>query len=190
MGWLAIQSLYINLQIGVARYNAIYGSFAALPLFFLWIFVGWMVFLAGAELAFAVHVRHRYQPKYGKKILPPRMELALAYDLLTVLFDDFRARRTSDLDSLTRRLDYSDFAITEVLRKLMAAGLVRLADGGDTDNYLPATPADRLPTAEVLDVILGPVSPETPGGLVAGQAINGAHAALAGRAMDKLETGS
>ena len=54
IGWLLIQVIYIKLQIGVARYNAIYGSFATLPFFLIWMQMGWVVFLAGAEMAFAV----------------------------------------------------------------------------------------------------------------------------------------
>ena len=50
---------YINFQIGVAQYNAIYGSFAALPLFLIWVQYSWFIVLFGAELAFAnQHVGH------------------------------------------------------------------------------------------------------------------------------------
>ncbi|HEY1038736.1 MAG TPA: YihY/virulence factor BrkB family protein, partial [Bacteroidia bacterium] len=44
---------YITFQIGVAQYNAIYGSFAALPLFLVWVQYSWFIVLFGAELAFA-----------------------------------------------------------------------------------------------------------------------------------------
>lgn len=44
---------YINFQILVARYNAIYGSFAALPLFFVWLHASWLIMLFGAEISFA-----------------------------------------------------------------------------------------------------------------------------------------
>jgi membrane protein len=47
------QGLYISFQIGAARYNAIYGSFAALPLFLLWLQISWWIVLFGAELSFA-----------------------------------------------------------------------------------------------------------------------------------------
>ncbi|NIS74529.1 MAG: YihY family inner membrane protein, partial [Deltaproteobacteria bacterium] len=40
---------YIKLQIGVAKYNAIYGSFAALPLFLIWLQVSWIIILSGGE---------------------------------------------------------------------------------------------------------------------------------------------
>lgn len=47
------QFIYINGQLSVARYNAIYGSFAALPLLLLWIQVSWTICLFGAELTYA-----------------------------------------------------------------------------------------------------------------------------------------
>jgi len=47
------QWLYISFQIGAAKYSAIYGSFAALPLFVIWVQISWLIVLFGAELAFA-----------------------------------------------------------------------------------------------------------------------------------------
>ncbi len=48
------QFIYIKFQIGVSSYGAIYGSFAAFPLFLIWLQISWMILLSGAELAFAV----------------------------------------------------------------------------------------------------------------------------------------
>lgn len=48
-----IQLLYVNFQIGAAKYNAIYGSFAALPLFLVWLQLSWRIVLFGAEISFA-----------------------------------------------------------------------------------------------------------------------------------------
>ncbi|MDH3359985.1 MAG: YihY/virulence factor BrkB family protein [Desulfobulbaceae bacterium] len=182
VGWLFIQSLYISLQLGVAKYNAIYGSFATLPLFFLWIYIGWMVFLSGAEVAFAVNVHNRYQPKQNTK-LTPRMELALAYDLMSILFADFQVRKTSSLERLLQKLDYPAPSIISTLQKLTQAGLVRSNDGEDLI-YLPATPAEQLPATEVMDVIFGETQPETKGGELSAKALTGARATLDTLAAD------
>ena len=48
-----VQWGYISFQVGTAKYNAIYGSFAALPLFLMWVQISWWVVLFGAELSFA-----------------------------------------------------------------------------------------------------------------------------------------
>jgi membrane protein len=45
------QWIYIHFQVGVASYGAIYGSFAAIPLFLLWLNYSWLIVLFGAELA-------------------------------------------------------------------------------------------------------------------------------------------
>jgi membrane protein len=49
-----VQWVYLGLQIGAAKQNAIYGSFAALPLFLAWVQASWTIVLFGAELCYAV----------------------------------------------------------------------------------------------------------------------------------------
>ena len=49
-----VQIGYIHFQIGVSRYNAIYGSFAAIPLFILWLQLSWLIVLFGAKITFAI----------------------------------------------------------------------------------------------------------------------------------------
>ena len=48
-----VQWIYINFQVGVSKYNAIYGSFAALPLFLVWLQLSWLIVLLGVEISFA-----------------------------------------------------------------------------------------------------------------------------------------
>jgi len=48
------QMIYVNFQIGITKFNAIYGSFAALPLFLIWLQISWIIFLFGAEICFAI----------------------------------------------------------------------------------------------------------------------------------------
>ncbi len=51
--FVMVQAAYIYFQIGVARYNAIYGSFAALPLFLVWLQLSWYIVLFGVEISYA-----------------------------------------------------------------------------------------------------------------------------------------
>ncbi|WP_243309842.1 YhjD/YihY/BrkB family envelope integrity protein [Fundidesulfovibrio agrisoli] len=54
IGWQLAQAAYIRYQIGVTGYNAIYGSFAQIPLLLVWLYISWLIVLAGAELAHAI----------------------------------------------------------------------------------------------------------------------------------------
>jgi len=55
------QWFYIAFQVGTARYNAIYGSFAALPLFLIWLQISWLIVLFGAEISYAVQHAGDYE---------------------------------------------------------------------------------------------------------------------------------
>lgn len=52
---------YIHFQIGVSKSNAIYGSFAALPLFLVWLNWSWLIVLFGAEISFSAQNHHQYE---------------------------------------------------------------------------------------------------------------------------------
>lgn len=47
-----VQWTYFHFQIGASSYGAIYGSFAAIPLFLIWLNLSWLILLAGAEIAY------------------------------------------------------------------------------------------------------------------------------------------
>ena len=49
----AMNYLYLETQVMVTRLNGIYGAFAAVPLFMVWVNIGWFIILIGAELSYA-----------------------------------------------------------------------------------------------------------------------------------------
>lgn len=68
-GYQAFQYMYISGQLWVTRYNAIYGSFAAIPLFLIWLQLSWTIVLIGAEIAYAAqNVRNFYFEKETKNV--------------------------------------------------------------------------------------------------------------------------
>ena len=185
IGWLLIQVIYIKLQIGVARYNAIYGSFATLPLFLIWMQMGWVVFLAGAEMAFAVQVWRSYLWK--GTMLNPSARLALAFDIMETTLADFHERRVTGRTSLTLRLKQPDVCVVNVLESLLSKGLLRGVDG-EKDRFVPAAPAEEINPAEIVDLIYGTEVPPSPGGHMAEEGLKAARAVLAEKKMIHRET--
>ena len=53
IAFTAMNYLYLETQLMVTRLNAVYGVFAAVPLFMIWINVGWYIILIGSELSYA-----------------------------------------------------------------------------------------------------------------------------------------
>ena len=152
IGWLMIQVLYFKLQIGVVNYNAIYGSFATLPLFLLWIHISWMVFLAGAEVSFAVQVWDRYL--WQKHRLTPIERLGLAYDIVSVTANDYHDKSITTKDHLLKALKQPDAYIQEVLDDLTKAGILRFVQD-DSQGYVPSGPIAELSPLEIAELILG-----------------------------------
>ena len=58
---MILQYLYIDLQFGITKLSAIYGTFAAVPLFIIWLQSSWIIVLLGAELSFANQNITRYE---------------------------------------------------------------------------------------------------------------------------------
>jgi len=51
--WEAAQWGYFHFQVGMANYNAIYGTLAALPIFLVWVYTSWVIVLFGLEVVYA-----------------------------------------------------------------------------------------------------------------------------------------
>jgi membrane protein len=155
--WYLVEIFYIKLQIGVAKYNAIYGSFATLPLFFLFIYVAWVVFLLGAEVAFAFQFWKHYQ--WEKVKLSPVIRLAMAFDIMEAALNDFTARRITNKSSLARHLGKADNSISLIVNELVEGGMLRQVTG-KLEGYVPAAPSAQLKPVEIMDIIFGKDIPE------------------------------
>ena len=164
--WLLVQVVYFKVQFGVARYNTIYGSFASLPLFLLWIHFGWMVFLAGAEVSFAVQVWRRYQWRGFR--LTPINRLGLAFEVVAIAAADYQQKIVTTRPDLIQILKQPDTCIREILDDLSEAGILRYVK--DEKGYVPAGPVAELSALEISELMLGNrttgLSPTNPASLV------------------------
>lgn len=64
--WGIAFQAYTQLNIGVAKYNTIYGTFAALPIFLIWLYISWLILLIGAQLSYAIQNVKSYQQEMSE----------------------------------------------------------------------------------------------------------------------------
>ncbi len=138
--WHLAQKTFISYQIGVSKYNAIYGSFAQLPLFLIWLYVSWVIVLLGAEIAASM--------EKGRKGLARQDELEafglalkekVAMGIMLLLVKDFEAGygpvKVRDAAS---RLNLPRPAVQKILEVLRELGYVLQSGPEPEFAYTPA----------------------------------------------------
>ena len=150
------QGAYIYFQVNVTRYNAIYGSFAALPLFFIWLQVSWLIVLFGAEISFAHQNVDTYEFEQDCLGVSPAFKRLLSLRIVHLLVHDFAkgAPPLSALD-ISHRLETPIRLVQQILFDLIAAGILSEASiqGGRDTGYQPGRDPDTLTVKSVIDAL-------------------------------------
>jgi membrane protein len=155
--WFLVQNVYVFLQVGVAQYNAIYGSFAMIPLFLVWIQLGWIFILLGAVLAYAIQNHHHY--RLPGKISSPRQRLQQAFDILLTVYNNFALGQTTSEEELWAACPVRNEAqLNHTLDLLLKGRLICETEYKELPAFLPARPPEHLQAAEVVRLIFGPGS--------------------------------
>ncbi len=168
--WFSVQNMYITLQVGVAKYNAIYGSFATLPLFLIWMYFGWIFILIGAQVAFAFQNMTTY--RLCRIPDQPSQNLAAAFDILNITYTSFEEKASLTASDISLQLaEYPEPVLQKVLSQLLDTGIIHRSS---TDKrLLPSEPMKSFNRRAVIDTILGSDAPDTAGGKQSLQVIRG-----------------
>lgn len=151
------QHIYISGQIWISKYNAIYGSFAALLLFLLWMQSSWFIWLFGAELAFAHQNVSRFDFEQETRFISQRdrdFALLIIMRLIVRRFAEGKVPCTADAISEEYRIPTR--LTTDTLGMLLRAGLVRETpadEGGMVVAYIPASDIGQLSVARFFECI-------------------------------------
>lgn len=113
-----VQIGYIHFQLFLTNYNTIYGSFAAVPLFLLWIQISWLITLAGAEIA-AFMASTDWTLK--EKNMVTENELCL-------LLLSFCSKKAATLEEVSQGLSLSPYLAEKGLNKCLAAGILSFSE--------------------------------------------------------------
>ena len=123
--YLLVQWAYIIFQIGVTRYNPIYGSLAALPLLLLWLHLGWIILLIGAEYSYAhqnVDI-YEFEPDYLK--ISPYFKKLLTLQIVHLLIKQFSdGQAPLNAVNISKKLEIPIRLVHQILGELVECGLV------------------------------------------------------------------
>ncbi len=153
MQWL--QFFYIHSQIWVSSYNAIYGSFAALPLFMLWVQLSWSICLFGAELSYTSQNLEEYAFVADPDEISHRYRLMLSAILLSEICKQFdkggkpyTALQLKLITNIPIRITNDLLYAMTKARLLME---VALDDKGEDRTYMPAESIENISIGMMVD---------------------------------------
>jgi membrane protein len=150
------QWAYISFQIGAAKYNAIYGSFAALPLFLMWLQISWWIVLFGAELSFANQNVDTYEYEPDCLKVSPGFKKLLTLQVAQLLIKKFENGDRPLTDSqISAKLEMPIRLVHNVLFDLVESGLMsEIKTQADKEfAYQPARDINNLTIQYVLEAL-------------------------------------
>jgi len=151
-----VQKAYIYFQIGVSKYNAIYGSFAALPLFLAWLQLSWLIVLFGAEISFAVHNEEDYEFETETQKISYYYKKLLALRIVELCVKNFcQGEKPADIHVITHALGAPIRLVREILFDLVEARVLSVVKQNDDSKsyYQPAQDVGNLTIKKVLDLL-------------------------------------
>jgi membrane protein len=145
---------YITFQVGVANYNAIYGSFAALPLFMAWLQLSWVVVLYGAEISFAHQNVDTYEFEPDARQASHRIKTLFSLQITHHLIRNFirREKPLTDRD-ISNQLEIPIRLVNEILFDLVKCRIVSVTDTEGERGYQPALDINALSIQYVIDAM-------------------------------------
>jgi len=151
-----VQWVYINFQIGVVQYNAIYGSFAALPLFLAWLQLSWLIVLYGAELSFAYQNVDTYEFEPDALQASHRLKMLLSLQLTHHLIKNFSAgEKPATVREISNQLEIPLRFINEILFELVKSNILSTTqiEGNGEQGYQPARDIQGLTILYVIEAM-------------------------------------
>jgi len=151
-----LQWAYLSLQIGVSSYNAIYGSFAALPLFVVWLQTGWMIVLFGCEVAFFLQNYEIYRNNNRFSDLSFSLQKVIALQTTHLIIKNFiQLNNPLSAAEIATRLVIPIAFIQPILSKLIASHIIVEFKNQDEDDevYHPAVDINILTIAYVINAL-------------------------------------
>jgi membrane protein len=160
-----VQWVYIRFQIGVSNAGAIYGSFAALPLFLIWLQMSWRIVLYGAELAFSHQNELTFEFEHDCLNANYSVKKLLALRITHLCVSRFAAGKPPlSAEEIAAQLEMPIRLARDLIFRLTAANILAIAQGeNDRDRlYQPARDVGDMTVQFVIDQMEKAGSSEVP----------------------------
>ena len=145
---------YVYLQRWMTSYNAIYGSFAALPLFLLWMQISWEILLLGGELSFAYQNVARFDEERESLLVSYDCRRKLMVGVMVLVSRAFRdGHGAVSFSEIRDRLDVPTRIMNNILYTLVQARMLSEIRTEGTDYDLEYAPARDISTLRVYDIL-------------------------------------
>lgn len=153
--FMAVQYFYFHYQIKLSNYNAIYGSFAALPLFMLWVQISWTICLFGVELCYTNQNMDELSFMTYTSKISHRYKLLLSVTLMSHICHRFaEGRKPYTALDLKMMTDIPIRITQDLLYNLVSVGLLseNSAEGKDAEpTYQPALSLEHITIGSIVE---------------------------------------
>ena len=150
-----VQWLFVTGQVYVSKYNAIYGSFAFLPLLLVWLQLSWLITLAGVVLTYAWQNFENFAHREKAKDASTTYSSHLAVAILSVAANRFKQHEPAlTRTELLRDYELPSTLVDTLVDRLSRAGLLNAIAPREKDGqpaYQPAFDPDEMTVNEALN---------------------------------------
>lgn len=151
LGWA-----YIRFQVGANQMNAIYGTFAALPLFLIWVQYSWYIVLFGAELAYANQYVDHYELEEDIQNLSVRYKKVIALMVASVVAKRFYNQEPPfNVMQISEKLDLPSRLTKNIINEFVETGIfVEIRTDRDKEViYQPGVTESKFTVQYLIDTL-------------------------------------
>ena len=149
-----IQITYLSLQFVITRFSAIYGSFAALPLFLVWVQLSWFILFLGAEVSFAFQEEEKFEFESNCLNASYRFKLSLALWMMHQSIRVFLQKKGPLIkEDFRMNMEIPHTLMEQVIEDLIQSGLLIEIQKKNKFYYQPAVSVDSLRIQDVVEAL-------------------------------------
>lgn len=151
--WQTLGWGFASFIVSSTKYTAIYSAFATLMFFLIWLYLGWLVMLIGASIAFYVQNADYLNSPVRNRHLSSQMKDRLAVLIMSRIAKQFYHQQSAcTARELASHVHMPMDLVGEVLSALEQQSVIKQSND-KTPVYLPARPLEDLSVKQVLDAV-------------------------------------